>query len=79
MHGDIIIIINQKSPIIIVALCSKHKNVYMPDEIMPPRLYIKAVDRPTILYIYINIMMSAQQTFLPENASQNKVFLPKVY
>ena len=47
---------------------------------MPPRSYIEAMDRPTVLYI-IYTMMSAQQTnLLPENASPNDaIFAQKVY
>ena len=46
---------------------------------MPPRSYIEAMDRPTVLHI-IYTMMSAQQTnLLPENASQNDAILPKKY
>ena len=47
---------------------------------MPPRLYIEAMDRPTVLYI-IYTMVSAQQTNLwPKNALRNGViFAQKVY
>ena len=47
---------------------------------MPPRSYIEAMDRPTVLYI-IYTMVSAQQTnLLPENASQDDaIFAQKVY
>ena len=47
---------------------------------MPPRSYIEAMDRPTVLYI-IYTMVSAQQTnLLPENALQNDaIFAQKVY
>ena len=47
---------------------------------MPPRSYIEAMDRPTILYI-LYTMVSAQQTnFLPKNASRNDtIFGQKVY
>ncbi len=47
---------------------------------MPPRSYIEAMDRPTVLYI-IYTMVSAQQTnLLPENASQNDaIFAQEVY
>ena len=44
---------------------------------MPPRSYIEAMDRPTVLYI-LYTMMSAQQTnLLPRNVSQNVTILPK--
>ena len=48
---------------------------------MPPRSYIEAMDRPTVLYI-LYTMVSAQQTnLLPKNASQKLMmpFLPKTY
>ena len=47
---------------------------------MPPRSYIEAMDRPTILYI-LYTMVSAQQTnLLPKNALQNDaIFAQKVY
>ena len=47
---------------------------------MPPKSYIEAMDRPTVLYI-IYTMVSAQQTnLLPNNASQNDaIFTQKVY
>ena len=47
---------------------------------MPPRSYIEAMDRPTVLYI-LYTMVSAQQTnLLPKNASQNDaIFAQKVY
>ena len=47
---------------------------------MPPRSYIEAMDRPTVLYI-LYTMVSAQQTnLLPKNASRNDaIFAPKVY
>ena len=47
---------------------------------MPPRSYIEAMDRPTVLYI-IYTMVSAQQTnLLPKNASRNDaIFAQKVY
>ena len=47
---------------------------------MPPRSYIEAMDRPTILYI-LYTMVSAQQTnLLPKNASQNDaIFAQKIY
>ena len=47
---------------------------------MPPRSYIEAMDRPTILYILYS-MVSAQQTnLLPKNASRNDaIFAQKVY
>ena len=47
---------------------------------MPPRLYIEAMDRPTVLYI-LYTMVSAQQTnLLPKNASRNDtIFAQKVY
>ena len=47
---------------------------------MPPRSYIEAMDRPTILYI-LYTMVSAQQTnLLPKNASRNDaIFAQKVY
>ena len=47
---------------------------------MPPRSYIEAMDRPTVLYI-LYTMVSAQQTnLLPKNASRNDaIFAHKVY
>ena len=47
---------------------------------MPPRSYIEAMDRPTVLYI-LYTMVSAQQTnLLPKNASRNDaIFAQKVY
>ena len=47
---------------------------------MPPRSYIEAMERPTVLYI-LYTMVSAQQTnLLPKNASQNDaIFAQKVY
>ena len=47
---------------------------------MPPRSYIEAMDRPTVLYI-LYTMVSAQQTnLLPKNASRNNaIFAQKVY
>ena len=46
---------------------------------MPPRSYIEAMDRPTVLYI-LYTMVSAQQTnLLPKKASQNDAILPKKY
>ena len=46
---------------------------------MLPRLYIDAIDRPTVLY-RIYCAVSVQQTnLLPKNASQNNAILPKVY
>ena len=47
---------------------------------MPPRLYIEAMDRPTVLYI-LYTMVSAQQTnLLPKNPSRNDaIFTQKVY
>ena len=46
---------------------------------MPPRWYIEAMDRPTLLYI-LYTMVSAQQTnLLPKNASRNDaIFAHKV-
>ena len=45
---------------------------------MPLRLYILAMDRPTVLYI-LYTMVSVQQTnLLPKNVSQNDaIFCPK--
>ena len=47
---------------------------------MPPRSYIEAMDRPTVLYI-LYTMVSVQQTnLLPKNASRNDaIFAQKVY
>ena len=47
---------------------------------MPPRSYIEAMDRPTVLYI-LYTMVSAQQTnLLPKNALRNDaIFAQKVY
>ena len=47
---------------------------------MPPRSYIEAMDRPTVLYI-LYTMVSAQQTnLLPKNPSRNDaIFTQKVY
>ena len=47
---------------------------------MPPRSYIEAIDRPTVIYI-LYTMVSAQQTnLLPKNASRNDaIFTQKVY
>ena len=47
---------------------------------MPLRLYIEAMDRPTILYI-LYTMVSVQQTnLLPKNTSRNDaIFAQKVY
>ena len=47
---------------------------------MPPRSYIEAMDRPTVIYI-LYTMVSAQQTnLLPKNASRNDAFFAqKVY
>ena len=47
---------------------------------MPPRSYIEAMDRPTVLYI-LHTMVSAQQTnLLPKNALRNDaIFAQKVY
>ena len=47
---------------------------------MPPRSYIEAMDRPTVLYI-LYTMVSVQQTnLLPKNASRNNaIFAQKVY
>ena len=47
---------------------------------MPPRSYIEAMDRPTVLYV-LYTMVSAQQTnLLPKNASRNDaIFAQKVY
>ena len=46
---------------------------------MPPRSYIEAMDRYTVLYI-LYTMVSAQQTkLLPKNASRNDpIFAQKV-
>ena len=51
-----------------------------PEVNMPPRLYIEAMDRPTVLYI-LYTMVSVQQTnLLPKNASRNDaIFVQKVY
>ena len=47
---------------------------------MPPRSYIEAMDRPTVLYI-LYTMVSVQQTnLLYKNASRNDaIFAQKVY
>ena len=47
---------------------------------MPPRSYIEAMDRPTVLYI-LHTMVSAQQmNLLPKNASRNDtIFAQKGY
>ena len=39
--------------------------------ILLPRLYIEAIDLPTILYIICSTVSVQQTTLLPENASQN--------
>ena len=46
---------------------------------MPPRSYIEAMDRPTVLYI-LYTMVSVQQTnLLPKKPSQNDaIFVQKV-
>ena len=45
---------------------------------MPPRLYIEAMDRPTVLYILYTMVSAQQMNLLPKNASQNDaVFAPK--
>ena len=45
---------------------------------MPPRSYIEAIDRPSVIHVIINTMVSAQQTILlPENASQRHTDEPQ--
>ena len=47
---------------------------------MPPRLYIEAMDLPTVLYILYTIVSAQQTNLLPKNASQNDaIFAQKVY
>ena len=48
---------------------------------MLPRSYIhiEAIDRPTALYIVYTTVSAQQTNLLPENTSQNDVFLPKAY
>ena len=47
---------------------------------MPPRSYIEAMDRPTILYILYTMVSVLQTNLLPKNASRNDaIFAQKVY
>ena len=47
---------------------------------MPPRSYIEAMDRPTVLYILYTMVSAQQMNLLPKNASRNDaIFTQKVY
>ena len=47
---------------------------------MPPRSYIEAMDRPTVLYILYTMVSAQQMNLLPKNASRNDaIFAQKVY
>ena len=44
---------------------------------MPPRSYIEAIDRPTVLYILYSTIGAQQTNLLPENTSENDAIFPK--
>ena len=46
---------------------------------IPLRLYMEAIDRPTILYILYSTVSVQQTNLLPDNASQNDTIFPNVY
>ena len=47
---------------------------------MPPRSYIEAMDRPTVLYVLYTMVSVQQMNLLPKNASRNDlIFTQKVY
>ena len=47
---------------------------------MPPRSYIEAMDRPTVLYKLYTMVNGKQTNLLPTNASRNDaIFAQKVY
>ena len=47
---------------------------------MPPKSYIEAMDRPTVLYIIYTMVSEQQTNLLPKNALRNgAIFAQKVY
>ena len=46
---------------------------------MPPRSYIEAMDRPTVLYVLYTMVSVQQMNLLPKNASRNDLIFTQKY